>query len=236
MSEENTNVAPDTGAVAPSEAPNAVTTQAVETTPSEAPLFELPDGKKVDAQTLAKEWTENFYPEYTRKSQELASFKNKPQEQPKEAVKAPWETDPNWTAENYNDLAAPLTQKVAMQVWEEIAKQAEAQENAEKEKHEAVQREVDYIKSIDKDADPHKVMAHATKYQFPSLVNAWQNMKSMEDAVRLAEERAVKNLTNRSQAPVGSAAGAAPTSQIPEELRNASGYEKALWALKNNKV
>jgi hypothetical protein len=38
-------------------------------------LFELPDGRKVPAQELSKEWKENFYPEFTRRSQQLAEFK-----------------------------------------------------------------------------------------------------------------------------------------------------------------
>jgi predicted NAD-dependent protein-ADP-ribosyltransferase YbiA (DUF1768 family) len=48
-----------------------------ETTKSETPekeLFELPDGRKVDSTTLSKEWKENFYPEFTRRSQKLAEI------------------------------------------------------------------------------------------------------------------------------------------------------------------
>jgi predicted NAD-dependent protein-ADP-ribosyltransferase YbiA (DUF1768 family) len=48
-----------------------------ETTKSETPekeLFELPDGRKVDSTTLSKEWKENFYPEFTRRSQKLADI------------------------------------------------------------------------------------------------------------------------------------------------------------------
>jgi len=53
-------------------------TEQSETTKSETPeesLFELPDGRKVDASTLSKEWKENFYPEFTRRSQQLADIK-----------------------------------------------------------------------------------------------------------------------------------------------------------------
>lgn len=53
-------------------------TEQSETTKSETPekeLFELPDGRKVDASTLSKEWKENFYPEFTRRSQQLAEIK-----------------------------------------------------------------------------------------------------------------------------------------------------------------
>src|SRR4029079_11164306 len=37
--------------------------------PTEGELYELPDGRKVDAQTLQKEWKTNFLPDYTKKSQ-----------------------------------------------------------------------------------------------------------------------------------------------------------------------
>ena len=40
----------------------------------EVELFELPDGRKVDSSTLSKEWKENFYPEFTRRSQKLADI------------------------------------------------------------------------------------------------------------------------------------------------------------------
>ena len=46
-----------------------------ETTAKE--LYELPDGRKVDASTLSKEWKENFYPEFTRRSQRLADIDRK---------------------------------------------------------------------------------------------------------------------------------------------------------------
>ncbi len=38
-------------------------------------LFVLPDGRKVDSQTLSREWKENFYPEFSRRSNELQAFK-----------------------------------------------------------------------------------------------------------------------------------------------------------------
>jgi len=37
-------------------------------------LMELPDGRKVDPKTFSKEWKENFYPEFTRRSQRLRDY------------------------------------------------------------------------------------------------------------------------------------------------------------------
>lgn len=42
---------------------------------SEQELFELPDGRKVDASSLSKEWKEKFYPEFTKRSQELSELR-----------------------------------------------------------------------------------------------------------------------------------------------------------------
>ena len=64
--------------------------EATEPVEPKVELFELPDGRKVDGQTLAKEFKENFIPEFTRKSQELAELKkgttitndNKPADNP----------------------------------------------------------------------------------------------------------------------------------------------------------
>jgi hypothetical protein len=47
---------------------------------SETELFELPDGRKVDAATLSKEWKENFMPEFTKRSQTLAEIERKEKE------------------------------------------------------------------------------------------------------------------------------------------------------------
>lgn len=49
-------------------------------TESEQELYELPDGRKVPADQLSKEWKENFYPEFTRKSQRLSELEKESSE------------------------------------------------------------------------------------------------------------------------------------------------------------
>jgi predicted NAD-dependent protein-ADP-ribosyltransferase YbiA (DUF1768 family) len=51
-----------------------VTEQSTKSETPEKELYELPDGRKVDSATLSKEWKENFYPEFTRRSQKLAEI------------------------------------------------------------------------------------------------------------------------------------------------------------------
>ena len=50
-------------------------------------LFDLPDGRKVPANELSKEWKENFYPEFTRRSQQLSEFKKAEESRKAEAEK-----------------------------------------------------------------------------------------------------------------------------------------------------
>lgn len=64
--------APDKPAEPAAPAPEA-TPEATPETPAET-LYELPDGRKVDAATLAKEYKENLLPEFTRRSQRLAEY------------------------------------------------------------------------------------------------------------------------------------------------------------------
>ena len=40
----------------------------------ETPMYELPDGRKVTGEELSREWKDNFLPDYTKKSQELAKL------------------------------------------------------------------------------------------------------------------------------------------------------------------
>jgi len=69
--------------------------------PAEPELFELPDGRKVDAATLATEFKDNFLPEFTRKSQRLAELE-KPAPAP-ETPKSPY-ADPEYIPQSYEEI------------------------------------------------------------------------------------------------------------------------------------
>ena len=207
--------------VAPVEAVPAVT-------PPEVTQYEMPDGTKADAETLAKAWKENFMPEYTRKSQELAALKQSLAPKEDKPVDAPNPLDnPDWSPENYGQLSSAIEQKV----WKQILESAGEEERQAQERDAYIQREVQELKTLDKDVDVNRVMAHAAKYAYPSLLPAFQNMKAMEDAVRMAEERVLKNIQARSAAPVGSPTGGSAAVSFPADVR--TGLEKARYILKN---
>ena len=51
-------------------------------------VFKLPDGREVDAKTLSKQWKEEFYPEFTRRSQKLKELERENVERAKSAKQA----------------------------------------------------------------------------------------------------------------------------------------------------
>ena len=68
----------------------------VEKKEDESKFYETPDGRQVTAEELQKEWKENFLPEFTRKSQELADIKRN-----KEQLNSPPKDEPAWKKDDY---------------------------------------------------------------------------------------------------------------------------------------
>ena len=106
-----------------------VDTPNVDPVPPVEELYELPDGRKVDAATLQHEWKNNFSPEFTRRSQELAELKKGPQPEP---PKSPF-ADPEYVPQSYEEIIqaakhAALTE-LAQQEQTRVAQQ-QAVENA----------------------------------------------------------------------------------------------------------
>lgn len=212
-------------------------TAAPEATEAQSPVeYELPDGRKVDADTLAKEWKDNFLPEFTRKSQELSAIKAKQPETPAPVTPA-WE-NPDWQPENYKDFGTQTAEQAAFlaeqRVWEKILNESGREAREAEERAAIVAREVEEIRALDPKADVNRVMSHAAKYAFASLIPAYQNMKAIDDAVARTEERVMKNIQARSGEPVGVTGGAkGGTPTFPPGVN--SPIEKARWLLRNNK-
>ena len=177
-----------------------------ETPAPEEVLYETPDGRKVSADVLQKEWKDNFLPEFTKKSQELADLKrekdsiNPPKDEPK------WK-NPDYVPENYAEVI-------------EIAKAEAIQDMrnsavAEQEKVKAIQTAVDgqlnELKTLDPKLDENTLFQHANKYGFRDLKTAYTNMVDMKKVVTDTEQRTVKNLKNREADPIaGDPGGDAP--------------------------
>lgn len=208
----------------PPEAPSEI----IEETPvvieePEEKLYELPDGRKVDADTLSKEWKENFYPDYTRKSQALAA---KDSQQPivqNNQTTNPIE-DPNWIPSSYGEIV-----KIAK---EEVRKDLEREQQEKSQKQQEIEtnvaNEIAEIKKVDPTVNIDSVFVHANKYGFNSLPLAHQNMRDMADMAKNVQQTTVKNIAKRSD-PVsvstGTSGGVKPD---PSHFSSASDYLKAI--------
>lgn len=197
MPDENIEVAPsaDNGNIpieTPSEQPTVETPVETPATPAEpeVKLFELPDGRKVDGETLAKEWKENFLPEFTRKSQTLAEI-----EKGKNINNPPTDpyADPNYIPKNYAELIAEAESRAL--------KTIESREQQAIEKQQAVENEVatqlSAIKQVDKNLDENALFLHANKYGFRDLQTAYNNMKDMSSLAKTVQQTTAKNIAKR---------------------------------------
>lgn len=216
-------------AAAPTEAPKAAETPAAE-------LYELPDGMKVDAKGLTEAWRDRFMPEFTRRSQELSALKAKGGQQPKaeeQPKPAPW-TDPAWEPKTYQELVEAASFKAKEETWQKVLEESTRGEREQAERDAYVTQEVEQLKGLDPKVNVSAVMAHASKFGFQSLIPAYQNLKTIDEAEKRTEERVLKNMKQRAGEPVGVGAadpGAGVT--FPAHVR--SGYEKAKWILNNQK-
>lgn len=218
-SAENGNVPVDV----PSEQPKelAPVVEPVATTEPVMETFELPDGRKVDAATLSKEWKENFAPEFTRKSQALAELEkgtlptNKSTEKPYQ--------DPNWQPQTYAELIEISKQELKA----DLAKEQQVKTEAQKALEDAVATQLTELKTADPTLNENALFLHATKYGFRDLKAAHQNMKDMSELVKKAAETTAKNIAKRND-PVSVIPGATGTNPNPSNFANARDYLHSL--------
>lgn len=227
MDEGNIDVAPseDNGNV-PLETPSEPT---VEETPAkeeaaateaEPELFQLPDGRMVDAETLSREWKENFMPDYTRKSQELAAVKvpinnEKTQESPY--------ADPNYVPKTYQELIDAAKQAALAELEGRETAAAEARQQIEQE----VVSQLTEIKKTDPTLDENALFLHANKYQFQDLKLAHENMKAMADLAKSVQKTTVKNIAKRAD-PVSVTPGATGAKPNASNFATAADFLRSL--------
>jgi uncharacterized protein YnzC (UPF0291/DUF896 family) len=170
---------------------------------SEVKLYDLPDGRKVDGETLAREWKDNFLPEFTRKSQALAAKEKEPLQ-----TQQPYES-PDWTPQSYSELLQLAEQRALQAV--EAKEQARMQEL--KALEDSVASQLNQVKSVDPKVDENQLFEHATKYGFKDLSVAYQNMKDMRAMAKAVQQTTVKNIAKRVD-PVSVTPGA--TGNLPD--------------------
>lgn len=188
--------------------------------PTEPELYELPDGRKVDAETLSKEWKENFYPEYTRKSQELANHKSNINNS--NNTDSTWKSD-EWAPSSYSELI-----EVAKQEMYRDLEQREAERiQQEQEITEAVTQQLNQVKKLDPSVNENALFLHATKYGFKDLTVAHQNMKDMAEMAKRVQQTTASNIAKRND-PVSVSPGAIGIAPDPSTFETARDYLKSL--------
>jgi len=220
-SAENGNVpAEEIAPVAPSEpAVEAVpATPEPEANPEPEELYELPDGRKVDAETLTKEWKENFLPEFTRKSQELAKVTAPNDQKPA----SPY-ADPNYVPQTYEEIIKAAEER-ALQTLEQREQERIAQHRAVEE---AVLSQLSEVKKLEPTLNENKLFEHANKYGFKDLQLAYQNMRDMREQAKAIQQETAKNIAKRAD-PVSVTPGATGAKLNPDDFGSAIEYLRAL--------
>lgn len=196
-------------------------------TSAESELFELPDGRKVDAATLTKEWKENFLPDYTRKSQALAEKdKGGTPNAPLQSNTTPNTNplaDPNFVPQSYAELAAHIeAQTLAKLEEKEAARIAERQAIEDQ-----VSSQLTEIKASDPTLNENALFLHATKYGFRDLKAAHQNMKDMANLAKNVQKTTADNINKRND-PVSVSPGATGARPDPSNFATAQDFLRSL--------
>lgn len=157
----------------------------------EPELFELPDGRKVSSEELSKEWKDNFMPDYTRKSQELAEYKRSIETEKKQDI-------PKWKQVDYRPETYAELIEIARQEAVESIRNQERESLAEKERiSKEVENTLSKLKGVDSNLDENKLFEHAVKYGFKDLNLAYQNMVDMGKIQATIEKKVLGNIKSR---------------------------------------
>lgn len=194
-----------------------------EATPAAEPeLYELPDGRKVDAATLTTLWKEEFMPDYTKKSQDLAAIRQ--QQNPAETKTDPLK-DPNYIPPTYEELAVQIEQRILGGMQERQQREAEARQAIE----DTAIAQLAEVKATDPNVNEGLLFQHAMKYGFTDLRVAHSNMKDMFGAIKKAQTVTKENVQARVD-PVSTKPGATGGALDPDAFSSSVDYLRALKA------
>jgi len=186
--------------------------------PAEPQLFELPDGRKVDAETLTREWKENFLPDYTRKSQALAARDTLPTE----PTANPY-ANPDYVPQTYAEIIDAA--KVA--ALQEIESKEQAKLDQQRAIEGAVASQLEEVKKIDPSFNENALFLHANKYGFRDLRVAHQNMRDMSEMAKKVKQTTASDIAKRSD-PVSATPGATGGRPDPSGFETAAQYLRSL--------
>jgi hypothetical protein len=163
-------------------------------TPQVEEKFTLPDGREVTSKELYDLHVNELLPDYTKKSQELATYKN---------INKPPEDVPAWKKPDYVPQSYAEVIEIAEQrAIDRIKQDREAEDNRTKEVAQLVDTQIAELKKTDPKLDENSLFLHANKWGFRDLKSAHENMRAMKQVELAAEERTLKNLKARGIDPI----------------------------------
>lgn len=226
--EEQGNVSVETEVPEPIETTETETPAAEVETTKETPVaesviekFKLPDGREVTGEELYKEHTEKLLPEFTRRSQELATLK-----QGKDITKPanPLE-DPEYAPKTYAELAAQIEAQTLAKLEAKETARIEQQKSVET----AIEGQLSEIKKTDPSLNETALFLHASKYGFRDLKVAHQNMKDMSMAIKTVKQQTANDIAKRTD-PVSVIPGATGARPNASHFSTAIDYLNAVKA------
>jgi len=225
-SEDNGNIpvdAPDGNGtpIIPTPNPADVTPPVQATTPPVEPeLFELPDGRKVDAATVLQEY-KNLLPDYTRKSQALAAKDRAGDPNITTNPTDPF-ADPNFVPQSYAELAEAIRASTLREIEAKEQKAVDDRKAVE----DAVTTQLTGLKASDPNLNENALFQHAVKYGFRDLKAAHQNMSDMNKLVKDTKQTTAKDIQRRSD-PVSASPGATGARLDPSHFATAVDFLRA---------
>lgn len=167
--------------------------------PATAPvneLVELPDGRKVNAQQAVDEY-KNLYSDYTRKSQELATYKGGNKEITKQPENTPAETA-EWVPNSWDEVL----ERAKTEVLNNINSKAQAEQEHTQHVLTQIETEIAAVKALDPNVNETALFTHASRYGFTDLTKAHSNMKDMHSTIEKVREETAKNIQKRQAEPI----------------------------------
>ncbi len=206
----------------PGETPPAPPAGDTPPAPPAEELFELPDGRKVDAATLAKEFKENFLPEFTRKSQELSRLTGTP------PIKNEGDGVPDWKKPDYvPQTYAEMIEIATKNAMEAIKGESAAETARVKAITDAVEAQFTEVKKIDPSVNENELYNHAMKYEFKDLKAAHANLVEMKNIQKTTEATVIANLKARGIDPVAGGSGVPAADTGAVDMGTVSSFRSA---------
>ena len=199
MSVEEEILADVNSAAAKTEAPS----EPAEVTPAVSePVTETKEDTETPADDFYKNQYENLQKDYTRKSQRLAELE-KTKSEPEPEV--PEWTKPDWQPKTWQEAIEAGKQAALREVAPALTEYQQARQQREltSQIQTAAEAEMTEIKALDPKVNEDDVYTHATKYGFPNLKAAYQNLIDMRGLEKTVQQKVLKNLKIRNEDPVG---------------------------------